>query len=226
LLSCCRPAPAASVPAACVRACGGRSLLQCSWACCAVSGRVCSVPGRGPEMPRARWQVGRNEVVITQEQAKTAKLAKGFALEPVVPGSLDQTVPLPEGTKRDRKKADIFGMIPMWRGMLFQLPAPFACPFCICSGANKTHALCLQATRISSKRQRQRKQSQRSINLSINLNLSLWCRKAMARMRLRDRLRSTPRLCMRQLPLRTLLLCRSTLAHRRMRTRDEGCRSG
>ena len=95
-------------------------------------------------MPRARWQVGRNEVVITQEQAKTAKLAKGFALEPVVPGSLDQTVPLPEGTKRDRKKADIFGMIPMWRGMLFQLPAPFACPFCILVPelTRRTHCAC------------------------------------------------------------------------------------
>ena len=57
--------------------------------------------------------MGRNEVVMTQEQAKAAKLAKGFALEPVLPGSLDQTAPLPDGTKRDRKKADIFGMIPM-----------------------------------------------------------------------------------------------------------------
>ena len=57
--------------------------------------------------------MGRNEVVMTQEQAKAAKLAKGFALEPVIPGSLDQSAPLPDGTKRDRKKADIFGMIPM-----------------------------------------------------------------------------------------------------------------
>ena len=44
---------------------------------------------------------------MTQEQAKHAKLAKGFALEPVIPGSLDSPVVL--GEKRERKKADIFG---------------------------------------------------------------------------------------------------------------------
>lgn len=56
-----------------------------------------------------RQQVSRGEVVMTLEQAKQAKLAKGFALEPVLPGSLDSCGPLPEGQKRDRKKADIFG---------------------------------------------------------------------------------------------------------------------
>lgn len=52
-------------------------------------------------------QTSKKDVVMTQEQAKQAKLAKGFALEPVLPGSLESTGPLPE--KRDRKKADIFG---------------------------------------------------------------------------------------------------------------------
>jgi hypothetical protein len=51
--------------------------------------------------------VGKNEVVMTLEQAKTAKLAKGFALEPVRPGSLESNAPLRE--KRDRKKVDVFG---------------------------------------------------------------------------------------------------------------------
>lgn len=52
-------------------------------------------------------------MVMTIEQAKQAKLAKGFALEPVLPGSLEAAAPLPEGTKRDRKKADIFGLSSM-----------------------------------------------------------------------------------------------------------------
>ena len=72
--------------------------------------RAGCAPGRAL-MRRARGQVGKNEVVMTLEQAKAAKLAKGFALEPVLPGSLDQAAPLPEGTKRDRKKADLFGMV-------------------------------------------------------------------------------------------------------------------
>jgi hypothetical protein len=57
--------------------------------------------------------VSKKDVVMTIEQAKQAKLAKGFALEPVLPGSLEAVAPLPEGTKRDRKKADIFGLCSM-----------------------------------------------------------------------------------------------------------------
>ena len=90
--------------------------------------RAGCAPGRAL-MRRARGQVGKNEVVMTLEQAKAAKLAKGFALEPVLPGSLDQAAPLPEGTKRDRKKADLVGM--MRGGGCFHrlLPSPAPCAF-------------------------------------------------------------------------------------------------
>ena len=61
---------------------------------------------------------------MTLEQAKTAKLAKGFALEPVLPGALESTGPLPE--KRERKKADIFGILPAGRPAVPR-PAPRCC---------------------------------------------------------------------------------------------------
>ena len=41
---------------------------------------------------------------MTLEQAKAAKLAKGFALEPVLPGSLESNGLVEEGKKRERKK--------------------------------------------------------------------------------------------------------------------------
>ena len=41
---------------------------------------------------------------MTLEQAKAAKLAKGFALEPVLPGSWESNGLVEEGKKRERKK--------------------------------------------------------------------------------------------------------------------------
>ena len=50
--------------------------------------------------------MGKKEVIMTKEQAKLAKVQKGYVLEPVL-GHMSQEEKLPE--KRDRKKIQLFG---------------------------------------------------------------------------------------------------------------------
>jgi hypothetical protein len=52
--------------------------------------------------------VGKSEMVLTLEQAKKVKVQKGYALEPVLPGSLQQDPASVDG-KRERKKSSLFG---------------------------------------------------------------------------------------------------------------------
>mmetsp|Transcript_49014 Transcript_49014/g.129374 ORF Transcript_49014/g.129374 Transcript_49014/m.129374 type:complete len:562 (+) Transcript_49014:268-1953(+) len=47
------------------------------------------------------------EIILTQEQAKTKKLQKGYVLEPVIPPAVDASQPL--SAKRERKKSYHFG---------------------------------------------------------------------------------------------------------------------
>jgi len=54
-------------------------------------------------------QMGKKEVIMTKEQAKLAKVQKGYVLEPVL-GHMSQEEKLPE--KRDRKKIQLFGYDP------------------------------------------------------------------------------------------------------------------
>ena len=75
---------------------------------------------------------------MTLEQAKTAKLGKGFALEPVRPGQLEATGPLPE--KRERKKADIFGMLRAYNRVVWS-QVPTFCASLPCLAAWLKHGM-------------------------------------------------------------------------------------
>lgn len=116
--------------------------------------------------------MSKKEVVMTLEQAKAAKLAKGFALEPVRPGALDATGPLPE--KRERKKADIFGGSRADRRAALRPVPRFCASF---RGISLKQVRDWQGTRISRSRGRK---STKKISPNPNPSLSMCRRKGMA----------------------------------------------